>query len=694
MVTDPLVTRGASFLPGEEASRLLRRLLGFLFVCAALGLGVGPFLPGRASVASWAYAGLLVLSLTGLILLRWGRSRGVSLVLPGITWLVVMAAVCFDGGMRSPALFAAPAVIFLAGFLWSGRSAMALTLLTCGGTGWLAWTEADSVRHWAPRELADQWVSFVLSLLGSAFVMLVALSVITRALREARASEKRLRDLIEQSPDGVLVLDTQGNIEQINLAGESLFGQPRAALAGKALTALDLRTSESSLNLALLIERATLGELVLPVEVEVKRPNGTSAVAEAAFRTVKHGGKSLSLEVTFRETTERVRAERERAAVEAQLAHAQKLELVGQLAGGVAHDFNNYLAVILSAADLAVGQLRQGAPAFDALREIRAAGERSAALTRQLLAFSRKQAPRPELVDPNAVVMGTLKLMRRVLGERVKLKRVLGSDLGRVQIDPAQLEVALVNLCVNARDAMPDGGEISFTTAVSEVSRGQSKGGLSLSPGAYIAIEVRDTGSGMSQAVIDRCFEPFFTTKATGAGTGLGLSTVFGIIRQASGSVEVESVLGKGSTFRLLLPAVTGDVPSMPFLPSEGMLPTATGSILVVEDDDMVRGVACSILARGGYTVIEAASAEEALELAQTQAESFSLMVTDVVLPGIKGPALAQLLRQRWPKLPVLYVSGYVRAALEAEGTHLDDELLSKPFGASALLRSVRQRLT
>jgi two-component system cell cycle sensor histidine kinase/response regulator CckA len=398
-------------------------------------------------------------------------------------------------------------------------------------------------------------------------------------------------------------------------------------------------------------------------------------------------GRPLYLLVYIRDVSER-------KLLEEQLRQAQKMEAVGQLAGGVAHDFNNLLTAIIGNAELLLKTIGpEDRRRLDVL-EINRAAHRAATLTRQLLAYSRKQVLQPRIVDLNTVVTELTTMLRRLIGEHVELELRLEPGLGRVLADPGQLEQVITNLAVNARDAMPSGGALTIRTAnVDAEDVPPSTPESSPLLGSLVELSVSDVGVGMDERTQAHLFEPFFTTKELGRGTGLGLATVYGIVRQSGGHIRVNTRLNQGSTFTIYLPRAAGAPeladPAPPVEPPQG-----TGTILVVEDEDTVRHLACRVLRAHGYRVIEAADPGTALRLAREQARPADLLLTDIVMPGMNGPALAERLVARWPALEVIYMSGYADEAIERQGSlPAGGALLEKPFTARKLADYVRQAL-
>ena len=368
---------------------------------------------------------------------------------------------------------------------------------------------------------------------------------------------------------------------------------------------------------------------------------------------------------------------------------SQKMESVGRLAGGIAHDFNNLLTVILGYSDLILRKLDSKDPLRKGLSEIQAAGQRAAMLTAQLLAFSRKQVLKPQILDLNTIVSNISEMLRRLLGEDIEVSLHLSTELGQVRADPAQLEQALINLAVNARDAMPAGGRLVIETHNRELD--QHSGSVAGVPaGRYVVLEISDTGSGMSDAVKAKVFEPFFTTKEPGKGAGLGLSMVLGVVQQSGGTVTLYSELGVGSTFKIYLPRLDGPVEGDGIRESKSLAHAAGETILLAEDEDRVRSWASEVLREAGWNVLEASNGREALHVADTCRHAPALLLTDVVMPGMGGPELAQHLKGKWPGLPVVYTSGYTEHALLG-GSVLQEDMpfLQKPYTADALLEQV-----
>ncbi|MEW5980468.1 MAG: ATP-binding protein, partial [Acidobacteriota bacterium] len=386
----------------------------------------------------------------------------------------------------------------------------------------------------------------------------------------------------------------------------------------------------------------------------------------------------------------------ERRSLEEQLRQSQRVEAIGRLAGGIAHDFNNLLTAIIGHSELLLDQLSSQDPLREELKEIHSAGQRAASLTRQLLAFSRKQVLQPQVLDLNEVVARLDKMLRRLIGEDIELVTLFGRDLGLVKADPGQIEQVIINLAVNARDAMPQGGKLTLETANVELDEAYARRHVAVTPRRYVMLAVSDTGVGMDAPTQSRLFEPFFTTKEKGKGTGLGLSTVYGIVKQSGGNIWVYSEPGQGTVFKIYLPRVEED--SEPVKLAEPATTTdlsGSETVLLVEDEPAVRSLVRDLLRKRGYTVLEATHGGEAKALAENYGGAIHLMLTDVVLPQMSGRDLADQVTTSHPETRVLYMSGYTDNAIVHHGV-LDagTAFLQKPFTPETLLTKVRQVLS
>ena len=451
-----------------------------------------------------------------------------------------------------------------------------------------------------------------------------------------------------------------------------------------SLLLVPLRAGGKSLGLLALVRFLSAG----PFNQEDR--DVAQALADHAALAITN---SRLLQAALREIADKQRAEAALRKTEAQLRHAQKMEAVGRLAGSIAHDFNNLLSVIISHSDLLLEDLKPVDPIRVDVESIRKAGEKAATLTRQLLAFSRQQVMLPRVVDLNQAVQETEKMLQRLLGEDIELVTRCDRNLHKVKVDPGQIDQVVVNLAINARDAMPRGGKLTIETQNVVLDHAYATEHLGVTPGQYVLLAVSDTGTGMDQETQARIFEPFFTTKELGKGTGLGLSTVFGIVKQSGGAVWVYSEPGEGATFKIYLPRADELEVEAP----EVVVPTTlhgTETILLVEDQDEVRQVARQALRRYGYHVIEAANAGEALLACEQHPRKIHLLLTDVVMPMMSGREIAERLVQIRPELRVLFMSGYTENAIVHHGI-LDSGIayLQKPLVPDSLARRVREVL-
>ncbi len=542
-----------------------------------------------------------------------------------------------------------------------------------------------------PRAFRVRWVP-LLDERGGVREVMAAVEDVTDAMERERRlakSEEQYRMLVENLDDVVFALDGQGRFTFVSSA-IARYGFAAEDLIGKSfepfLHAEDLPGEQAKWGHAEAGRRST-------TDVRIVDGTGKIRYVRGAARPILEGDTLVGVQGVLTDMT----SQRE---TEAQLRTAQKMDAVGRLAGGVAHDFNNLLMVIASYTELALDSLSPEAPAREDLEEVRKAALRATGLTRQLLTFSRKQVLRPEVIDLNALIAGMEKMLRRLLGEDVQLAFSPGVSLGATRADAGQIEQVLMNLAVNARDAMPKGGSLRVVTSNAEVDHDYASRHLGLRPGSWVKIAVTDTGTGMDEATLARIFEPFFTTKAAGKGTGLGLAMVYGIVAQSGGVVWVQSTPGQGTTFEIFLPRAsggraevagerTGGVESKRSVVAEG--------ILLVEDDDAVRKLTHRMLVAAGHPVVCAASGAEALKLCADDRTDVRLLLTDVVLPGMNGRELWERLRKLRPDLRVLYISGYTDDAISEraglEGLELGVEIVGKPFTADVLLRTVRAAL-
>lgn len=428
-------------------------------------------------------------------------------------------------------------------------------------------------------------------------------------------------------------------------------------------------------------------------ELERKVQERTAQLEEANSQLeILSASNAQKRSVAEKERTDALEALRN---TEKQLVQSQKLEAVGRLAGGISHDFNNLLTVILGYSDISKRNLKEGDPLRRNLEEITKASERAASLTRQLLAFSRKQVMQPKVFDLNTVVTDLEKMLRRMIGEDIELRVSSQSDLGNIKADPVQLEQVIMNMVVNARDAMPKGGKLSIETSNVYLDESYAREHVSVVPGDYVMLAISDTGCGMDEETRLRIFEPFFTTKESGKGTGLGLSTVYGIVRQSGGNIWVYSEEGRGTTFKIYFPRVTAEAEEYKRAAHTSDVPKGSETILLVEDAEWVRTLARQVLETAGYRVLEAGSPETAIKLCENiNGDKIDLLLTDVVMPGMSGNDMSKVLLTKQPGMPVLYMSGYTDDAIVQHGVlEAGINFLQKPFSPDALASKVREVL-
>jgi PAS domain S-box-containing protein len=499
-------------------------------------------------------------------------------------------------------------------------------------------------------------------------------------------SEERFRALIEKSTDMILMIDAEARYQFWSPSATLALGWTAEEVLGRSvfdfIHADDRARIEEALRGVLRSAGATARALM-----RYQHKDGSYREIEADAHNLLDDPAVLAVVVNSRDVT----AHR---SLEEQFRQAQRLESVGRLAGGIAHDFNNVLSVILSCTEFALKRLREGDPLRIDLLDIEKAGRRAETLTRQLLAFSRKQVLQPEPLDLNRNLAELDKMLRRIIGEDIELVLGLAHDLGIIMADPSQVEQVIMNLVVNARDAMPEGGKLTIETANVELDAEYAAQHVGSQPGAHVMLAVSDTGTGMDEKTRARAFEPFFTTKAPGKGSGLGLATVYGIVKQSGGSIYLYSEAGKGTTFKIYLPRELTLTPitraSLPVASTGG-----TETILVVEDDEAVRSVAKRILEAAGYTTLTAAEGAEGLLICERYPAAIDLVLTDVLMPVMGGRAFVERLITIRPGTKVLYMSGYTDNAIVHQG-HLEPgtPFINKPLTQSELLRKIREVLS
>jgi len=503
-----------------------------------------------------------------------------------------------------------------------------------------------------------------------------------------RSQERLLRQIIDANPSMIFVKDWNGRFVLVNQATAQVYGTTVDSLVGK--TDADFNRNMEEVAHFLRDDRDVMssGHAKVIPEEPVTNPAGETRwfqTIKLRLRSPEEGTATLlgvSTEIT------------ERKHLEEQLLQSQKMEAVGQLAGGVAHDFNNILTAIVGYTDLLAAELGSNAQQLDDLEEIRKAARRAAALTRQLLAFSRKQVLEPRTIDLNAVVLNLDKMLRSLISENIELKTDLAENLAAARADPNQIEQVIMNLAINARDAMPDGGTVTIETGNATLDDAYAAQHVSVTPGEYVMLAVSDTGCGMDEKTQSRIFEPFFTTKPAGRGTGLGLSTVYGIVKQSGGNIWLYSEPGKGTTFKIYLPAIAALPEDIGKVAPAEAVGRGGGTVLLVEDDEQLRRLTHRALDAQGYTVLIADRGRTALDIARRHKGEIDLLLTDVIMPDTNGRKLAETIRAARPGIRVLYMSGYPDGAIASHGM-LEPGVayLAKPFTTEAIARRVREVL-
>jgi PAS domain S-box-containing protein len=534
-----------------------------------------------------------------------------------------------------------------------------------------------------------------------------------QAAEALHVSEARFGYLANSGLIGIIVADTLGNIHEANDAFLKIVGYCREDLASGKLRWLDMTPAELRHLDQAAVEQLKRTGSAKAWEKEYFRKDGSRApvlvgvamldtsrgiafVLDLTERNSAQAAGAVAIEVAGRESAQRERVEEELRQTEQQLRQSQKMEAVGTLAGSIAHDFNNILSVILSYADLLLRDLQAADPMRADLEQIARAGQRASGLTQQLLAFSRQQVLKPKVLSLNDTISTMAQMLQRLIGEEIELAVRVSPNLGAVFVDPSQVEQVLLNLIVNARDAMPRGGKLTIETAEVELLASDLGEPFDVAPGQYVVLNVSDTGTGMDSVTQSRIFEPFFTTKEKGRGTGLGLSTVFGIVKQSGGTIRVSSELRRGSTFEVYLPRVnsmtsTGQSERAP-APRSNLRGTET--VLLVEDNAEVRSLVSAILRRNGYHVLEATTVGDALLICEQHQEDIDLLLTDVVMPRMNGRELWERLAPLRPSMKVLFMSGYTDDAIIHRGVLSSSmSFVQKPLMPGALLLKVREVL-
>ena len=510
-----------------------------------------------------------------------------------------------------------------------------------------------------------------------------------------RQSEEKYRNILENIEDGYYEEDLAGNFTFFNEAMCQIYGYPKEELFG--LNYKKYTSEETAKKLFQIFNQMyRTGNPCKEYSYEIIRKDGVKRYIEATASLKRDpSGKPIGFRGVVRDITARKQAEEEKLSLQEQLRQSQKMEAIGQLAGGVAHDFNNLLTVIKGYSQLSLLDLKESDPLRGNIQEIEKATQRATDLTRQLLAFSRRQILDPKIVDLNALIIDLDKMLRRIIGEDIELVIHLSEDLGKVKVDLSQFEQVIFNLAVNARDAMPTGGKLTIETANVELDEAYAHAHVGVVPGPYVRLTVSDTGVGMTQEVKEKIFEPFFTTKEKGKGTGLGLSMVYGIVKQSNGNIWVYSEPNRGTTFRIYFPRTEEEADTLREREETDYFPRGSETVLLVEDDELVRDLANRLLKQQGYTVLEAANGQEALRVAKERVgETIHLLLADIVMPQMGGKELADWIKISRPNIKVLFTSGYADNAIVHHGV-LDrgTHFLQKPFSLKTLSYKVREVL-
>jgi PAS domain S-box-containing protein len=528
-------------------------------------------------------------------------------------------------------------------------------------------------------------ISFSLHLSGQIQTWEVALEAANETLKK---SERRFRFLMRDLSDVILVLASDGTLYYASHSAGRIFGYSPSDLTGQNVSSFIHK--DDRLHFKNCLEKvATQVGGSFATEFRLLRKDGSWISVEATGNPMSDDPSAGRTLLTCRDVTERRRLENE-------LGQSQKMEAIGRLAGGIAHDFNNILMIIGGYAEIILGQLHPQDPLRKSADPILNVVDRGAALTKRLLSFSRKQVMNPRNLDPNAILEDISKILPRLLGEEIEMAVLPGRDTGMIYADHIQLEQVLINLAVNARDAMPHGGRLTIETANIDFDGSHTPPQQLILPGSYVLLKITDTGCGMNSETRSHVFEPFFTTKAEGKGTGLGLSIVYGIVKRSGGYILVESELNSGTTIKIYFPRVDA-VPSPPVDSASQVVNAGndSGIVLIVEDEELLRNMICEFLASGGYTVLEASSGAEAIAAMERFGRPIDILVTDVILPKTRGPELAGKLREKLPDLKVIYMSGYTDTSLVRDGIlEAGTILVQKPFKLQELARVIREALS
>jgi PAS domain S-box-containing protein len=669
----------------RRAAQLLRLVLVVCIVCI-----VGYWLATIDSHLPLSRRLPLFIALAVALGCDWGLRRGYVrpqawVIVVGLTALSLSSQIT-SGGVRSPATLTLFVAVVLAGQLRGWVGALVVAATGSAGTLLVYALYATGEMQRPLLHTDGQYArALVIQLLGTGTLIAIAAWSLSAAMQRLRREEAAFRDLVEEAPDAMVSLDHQGRMMKVNRAHERLTGRSREQLLDKPFDRIEGTLSpEAAAQARQHYETLQRGEPIPLFRFELKRPDGTLVYGESNARAVRRADGTPGVDLVIRDVSEQVQAEKRQQELEEQLRAARKLEAIGQLAGGVAHDFNNLLTVVFGNLQL-MRLTKLDDEQLEGLSSIEAAADRAAAITRQLLAIGRRQVTRPLSVSLSECLRGLSELLRRMVPEHVTIETKLADGLPNVVADPAQLDQVVLNLVANARDAMPDGGKLRIETFTTELKHPEQL--PPLAPGRYATLRVSDGGHGMNRETQERVFEPFFTTKDAGVGTGLGLATVYGIVKQHGGHIVVESAPGAGSSFSVYLPA-SGE-PLSGHEPVAKVVEQRAARLLLVDDDEAVRSVIARILSRAGHEVTVVSDAKEALEAADRIGSALELLITDVVMPGMSGVELSRELKQRFPALRVLLFSGYPGRDSVALGAERDVEYLAKPVAPRELLERI-----
>jgi PAS domain S-box-containing protein len=673
----------------DDDDRRAAQLLRLVLVVCLLGIAFY-LLATLDSHLPWLQRLPLFAALIVALACEYGLRRGYVrpqawVLVVGLTALALYGQVT-SGGLRAPASLSLFVAVVLAGQLLGWGGALIVAGIGAVGTSLVFGLYSSGRLSSSLIHSEGQYArGLVVQLLGAGALIAISAWSLSATLRRLRREQAAYRDLVEDAPDALVSLDEQGRMIQVNRAHEKLTGRSREQLLGRKFDGVDGTLNAEDLEEAR-EHYATLkaGHQIPLFRFELTRPDGSRVFGESNSRSVRRADGSQGIDIVIRDISEQVQAQQRQQELEEQLRAARKLEAIGQLAGGVAHDFNNLLTVVFG--NLQLAQLTQLTPEQkEALASVEAAAERAATITRQLLAIGRRQPGRPLSLSLNESLRGIAGLLRRMVPEHVQITSTFGRDVPNVLADPGQLDQVVLNLVANARDAMPEGGELTIETFTTHLQHPEQL--PPLAPGVYATLRVKDSGQGMTQETQERVFEPFFSTKSPSLGTGLGLATVYGIVKQHAGHIVVESAPGAGASFSVYLPAS-----SEPLSGHERVAPKVErrpARILLVDDDEAVRNVIARILGRAGHEVTVVADAHQALQAADRLSASLELLITDVVMPGMSGTDLSRELRRRTPALKVLLFSGYPGRDADLLAGESDLVYLAKPVAPKELLERI-----